>query len=432
MDDAPGRNSPNPKGRDEDGELKARSRQRILWVLVPIVLVIAWGIYGHWQRYAAAKATQRETIDFVPSVRVAKAKREAGPVKVTLPGETQSFDIASIYARATGYIAERHVDIGNRVKRGDLLLKISSPDLDAQLAQAGAQLEQTRASLIQTQAQVQQSQANVKLANTTNKRTSTLAGEGYASRQDADNSGANVQVQAATVAAAQAAVQVAQANVDAQIATVQRLQQLTAYEQVTAPFDGVVTTRNIDVGDLVSADVSGATPMFVVAHDDTLRVAVQVPQSEATALTDGVAAEITVPEMPGRTFHGAVTRSAVALSSTSRTLLLQVDLPNADHALHPGLFVGVTFEVPRDQPRVVVPDEALIFDPAGEQVAVVQPGDTISMRTVMILRDLGTEAELSDGLSGDEMLVLSAPADLVDGGKVKIETNPPPGQQANR
>lgn len=420
-------------GRQQDKREEA-PRPRLHWAVrwgAPLVLLVLllWGAWGHYQTYAAARETQRQTIDFVPTVHVGIAKRESGPTKITLPGQTQAFDFATIYARATGYIAERRVDIGSRVYKGDLLVRISAPDLDAQLLQAEAQLGQARAAMVQAQAQLAQSKANVALAHVTNARTSALAGQGYASKQDADNARANVAVQSANVSAAEAAVQVSEANIQAQQATVDRLRELTGYERVTAPFDGVITARNVDVGDLVNADQGNGAAMFNIMQDDVLRIAVQMPQSDAIPVHDGLEAGLTVPEIPGGTFYGQVARSSVALSDTTRTLLVQVDVPNPDHVLRPGLYVSVAFAIPRSHPTVVVPDEALIFNASGEHVAVVQPNDTVKIQKVSISRDFGTDAELRDGLRGGEKLVLNAPVDLADGGKVKVAPDKPQKQQ---
>ncbi len=399
-------------------------------VAVLLALLVAWGAYGRWQRGADARETQRESNDFAPSVRVTEAKRVDDPVAMTLPGQTEPYDSASVYARATGYVAERRVDIGTRVRKGDLMLRVSAPDLDAQLAQALAQVGQFEAAEQQAEAQLQQAQANSKLANVTNQRTSTLAGEGWETKQNADNTRANVNTSTASVAAAQAGIAVAQANLRAQIATVQRLQELTGFERIVAPFDGVVTTRNVDTGDLVTADAAGGNPLLTVQRDDLLRVAVQVPQSGAVSLRDGLEATVRVPELPARTFGGRVARSSVALNPASRTLLAQVDVDNGEHVLRPGLYAEVSFAIPREAPGVVLPDEALIFNAQGMQVAVVQPDQTIAMRTVSIYRDFGTSVEVRDGLAGGERLVLSPPANLEQGSKVKVQepASRPPGQ----
>jgi len=205
--------------------------------------LVGWGAYGHWQRDLEATRTLDRIKNLVPKVRTALAEKADGPLDLTLPGETRPFLTAAIAARATGYIAERRIDIGSRVKAGDLLVRIAAPDLDQQLAQAQAQLGQLKAQLLQAQAQVEQAKANVTLANLTNNRTTTLADQGWASRQNADTSQAGVLSQAATLAGAEAGVKVAAANIKAQEAAVQRLRALTDFERVVAPFDGVRASR---------------------------------------------------------------------------------------------------------------------------------------------------------------------------------------------
>ena len=403
-------------------------RKRILvFVLVPVVLLLGLGGYLHWRTYADASETQQQQQDFVPNVRTAVAKREDAPVKLTLPGQTEAFDTANLFPRATGYVVERRVDIGSRVHAGDLLLQIAAPDLDQQLTQAQAQIGQNQAAVAQAQAQVQSAEANTKLADTTKYRETTLANQGWETKQNADNATANFSVQTAGIANAQAGVAVAVANLKAQQATVDRLKALTAFEQIKAPFDGVITARNVDTGDLLAQDSLDGNPMFSIVRDDVLRIAVYVPQSSAIGIRDGLEAEVSVPEMPNHVFKGRVARSAMALQAASRSMLTEVDVPNPDHVLRPGLFVNVAFAIPRQAPAIVIPDEALVFNAAGLQVATVDQDGKVRFQKVVIYRDFGTSAELRDGLQGGENLILSPPAQLVDGSKVNVTT--PPEQQ---
>ena len=346
---------------------------------------------------------------------------------ITLPGTVAAFDQSTIYARATGYIAERRVDIGSRVKQGDLLVRISAPDLDQQLAQANAQVVQMQAALLQANAQVDQAQSSVKLGAVTNGRTSVLANEGWSTRQDADNTRLGLAGSQASLQASQAAVKVAQANLAAQYATMKRLEQLKAYEDVTAPYDGVITSRAVDTGDLVSADSNGSSGnlLFTLARDNVVRVQINVPQSGAIGIKDGLLAKVMVPELPGRTFTGAVARSAVALVQSSRTMQAEVDVPNTDGSLHPGLYVTVEIGIPRTAPGVTIPAEALMFNGQGLRVAVVGDGGVVHMRDVSIYRDFGTKIELRSGLNGGETVVLSPPVTLEDGGKVNLPKDAP-------
>ncbi len=392
----------------------------LLFVVVGLLLaaLVAWGVFSHLRRNSDAADTQAKTETAVPAVRTAAAKTEGGPVPLTLPGQTEAFYSASIYPRATGYVSSRRVDIGSRVSKGDLLVHIAAPDLDQQLQQAVAQLGQVQAAEAQARAQVTQAEANLNLAKVTLARTASLTQQGYETVQNKDNQTANQLSQQASVDTAKAGVDVAAANTKAQQANIDRLKALTSFEDVLAPFDGVVTTRNVDLGDLVNADQGSAAPMFSIAQDSVIRVTVQVPQNQSEGVRDGLEAKVDQPQMPGVEFAGKVTRSSVALISSSRTLTTEVDIPNPDGRLRPGLYVYVTLSIPRPHPDVVVPAEALIFNDKGLQVAAVE-GDTVRMHQVKVSRDFGKAVELGEGLKGGEQIVLSPPATLVDGGKVK-------------
>ncbi len=396
-------------------------RRRVFIVAgLAVVGLLAFGAYGHWQTDASASQTQQQAVAYVPTVRTAVVNSVDTPTTLTLPGQTEAFTAANISARATGYIADREVDIGSRVHKGDLLLRIAAPDLDAQLAQAQAQLAQFNAASAQAQAQLQSAQASTKLAGVTNFRTGTLAKQGWETLQNADNASSNLATTAASVAGAEAGIAVAAANIKQQQATVDRLASLTSFERVLAPFDGVVTARNVDTGDLVTANPSGGTPLFSMAQDDLLRVVVNVPQSGAVGVQPGLQAHVTVQEMPGRRFAGKVARSSVALSAASRTLSTEVDVPNPDYVLRAGMFVNVSFDVPRQHPALIVPGEALVFNQGGPQVAVVQSDGTVRMNKVTIGRDFGTTVEVDGGVAGGDRVVLNAPADLADGAKIKL------------
>lgn len=382
--------------------------------------------------YRAWSEPSRATVSSAPSerqpvtVRVTTAKRAGDTIDLTQTGTTQAFDTASLYPRATGYIAERWIDIGSRVKKGDLLFRISAPDLDQQLAQAQSQVVQLQAALAQAKAMVDQAEANRHLADVNNKRTSTLAGTGVATAQNADTAKAGVLTQAANLAAAQAAVKVAEANIAAQQAQVARLTVLTGFEEIRAPFDGVVTTRNNDIGDAVTADTNTGLPLATLARDDVLRMAVNVPLYAADGVRDGLPARIEVPQIPGKVFPGTVSRSSAALLYASRTLVTQVDIPNPTHELQPGLYISLTLSIPRPAPMVSVPNDCLIFDQAGTRVAVLEPDGTggegkeggrfvVRMRPVTIFRQADSALELREGLKGGEQVVVAPPASLRDG-----------------
>jgi RND family efflux transporter MFP subunit len=399
------------------------SKWLFVGVLAIAALVLAFGAFGHWRTAVAAEETQREAIDFVPAVRTARVKLLSDPIETTLPGQTDAFDRANIFARATGYIAERKVDIGSLVKQGDVLVRIASPDLDRQLDQAVAQLGQVQAALAQAEAQVSLAEANLRLGKSNFARSDDLVKKGFDTFQNHDTQEANVSTQQANLEAAHAGVKLAQANIQAQEATVNRLRTLAEFESVRAPFDGVVTVRNVDIGDLVNADSGGGTPMFTMVRDDILRVSVNVPQSLAVAMRDGLDAAVQVFERPGRTFAGKVARSSGALLSSSRTLAVEVDVDNSAHVLRSGLFVNVSFAVPREHPNPVIPAEALIFNQQGLRVATINDDKSIHLQPVSVYRDSGSSLELSDGLRGGENIVLNPPTSLREGGKVKVATD---------
>jgi RND family efflux transporter MFP subunit len=336
----------------------------------------------------------------IPEVRVEPVKVTTSARDLSLPGTLSPFDAATIYARQSGYVAQRKVDIGSKVKAGDVLATISAPEIDDQLNQARAQLIQLQAALKQAQAQV------------TDKRTAALVEQGWASKQQGDTDRSALQAQ-------DAAVSVAQANITAQQAQVARLEKEQAYEQVVAPFDGVITQRSIDTGSLVTADSTSGSPMFAIARTNVMRVQVQVPQDAALGLKEGVVADVTVPEIPGRVFKGHVARTADALQAGTRTLLTEVDVDNADGALAANMYGTVRFEVPRSNPVIQIPAEALIFNKDGTQVAVYDNGKA-EIRKVVLAEDDGDHLEIAAGLKPSDKVIVSLPVDLTDGARVAI------------
>jgi len=410
---------PRPAGHDDqhmdrtDGNdtdpLLTKGRRRAamrlgIGALAVLLLMIGWGAWTHIARNASAAAAMEARQNAVPLVRTMDATTEAKPGIVDLPGTMQPFDSATLYARATGYIARRNVDIGSEVHKGDVLAVIAAPDLDQQLAQAQAQLGQMVASL-------QQAEAGKSLAAVTNSRTSRMVVEGWNSRQQGDQDRSNLISQSA-------AVRVAEANIVAQQAQVNRLVELTGFEKVIAPFDGVITSREVDVGTLVTADQTSGTPLFSIARTNVLRVQVYVPQEYVFALHDGEGASITVPQLPGRAFHGTVARNAGELADNTRTLLAEVDVDNADHALSPGLYGIVHLEQKSDKPIISVPSEAIIFNANGLNVAVVQDG-RVAIRHLNVLADDGARVQVQEGLKPGDKIILSPPMDVKPGMRVR-------------
>jgi RND family efflux transporter MFP subunit len=391
----------------------ARSSGRLILGLVVLLVLVGALAFGFWQHYtlhAEVIATADQRRDFVPSVRTA-AIRASDPVRsATWPGTTEAFAQANLYARASGYISKRTVDIGSPVKAGDLLVEIAAPEIDHQIAQAEGTLTQLRANL-------QQAQANRDLAQVTWDRASKLVRQGWTTEQQGDTD-------RLTLKARDAGVAVASANIIAQEAQLRVLNQQKSYLSVVAPFDGVITQRNIDVGSLVQADAASGTFLFQLMHSDVIRIQLYVPQDDALGVTPGTAAVARVPEMPGREFPGKVTRIADALQPGSRTLLTEIDVPNPDRALSPGLYCLVELKIPRKSPSLIVPSEAIIFNREGLSVAVVEDG-VAHIRKINLVRDLGTSVEVNAGVSSGEQVILSPQVDMTDGRKVAIRTPAP-------
>jgi RND family efflux transporter MFP subunit len=350
--------------------------------------------------------TTAQQRDFVPAVRVAKVRAADSEMTISLPATTLAFASANIYARANGYIETRKVDIGDRVKAGDLLAQITAPELDHQIAQ-------NEATLSQNQATLQQTQASRDLAKATNDRDSGLVTKGWVTPQQGDTD-------RLTLAAQQAAVGVAQSNIEAQQALIRQLRQQKAYQSVVAPFDGIITQRNVDTGTLVQA---GSTFMFTLMQSDVIRTQVYVPQDAAVGVAAGVDAVVRVPENPDRTFPGKVTRFAHALAPGTRTLLTEIDVPNPDGALSPGMYVTVELHIPRKNPALMVPADALVFNTDGTQVAVAENG-TARFHKVTVARDFGTQVEVRDGIKPGDEVILKPAVTLADGSKVQPQAAP--------
>ncbi|MBO0752985.1 MAG: efflux RND transporter periplasmic adaptor subunit, partial [Bradyrhizobiaceae bacterium] len=344
-------------------------------------------------------------------VRVATVKSSGDTISVTLPGTTEAFEAASIYSRTSGYIAKRRVDIGDHVKTGDLLAEITAPELDHQIAQA-------QATIVQTEAALRQAEANREIARVTWERDSKLLEKGWVTKQQGDQ-------ERLTLLAQESAVAVAHANLEAQKAQLMVLEQRKAYQRVVAPFDGVVTARNIDNGSLVSGDATGGTSMFTVMHSDVIRIQLYVPQDEAFGLKAGVEATVRVPELPGHDFKGAVTRIASALQPGTRTLLTEIDVPNRDDLLTPGTYCQVELKIPRRTPSLILPAEAIIFNRTGLNVAVVEH-DRVHIRKVALVRDMGTAVEVNDGVRDGDHVILNPPVNITEGQTVNARIVTPP------
>ncbi|MCW5736359.1 MAG: efflux RND transporter periplasmic adaptor subunit [Enhydrobacter sp.] len=377
--------------------------------LALLTVAIGLGAWRQQERIADLHAAAEHRRSFVPAVRVATVRAASEERPVRLPANTTAFAVANVFARASGYVDARKVDIGDKVKAGDLLATIVAPELDHQIAQAEATLGQLKAA-------VQQAQANRDLAQVTWHRDHPLVKEGWLPLQQG-----SIDVQ--TLKANEAAVELAQANVVAQQSQLDVLRQQKAYQRVVAPFDGVVTQRNIDIGSLVQADAVNSTFMFTVQQSNVIRTQIYVPQDAARGVKPGIKASVTVPELPDRIFSGTVTRIADALQPGSRTLLTEIDIANPAGVLQPGTYCMVELQVPRSTPALLVPAGAIIFNQNGLQVAVAE-GGVARLRTITVARDLGTELEVRDGVKAGEQVILNPTVDLRDGESVAIASAP--------
>jgi len=381
-------------------------RRLAIGVLVILATAFAYGAWKSYERHEAVMVTAQQQRDFVPSLHVAPVKASDDVINLTLPATTLAFTTANMYARASGYISERKVDIGDRVKKGDLLAYISAPEIEYQLAQA-------QATLLQSRATVGQLLASMELARITDQRNVPLVERGFVSALNGDTYRLNLKSQEEQVKAAEA-------SVAAQAAQVEVARQQKDYQSVIAPFDGVVTQRNINIGDLMQADATSGTFMFTIMQSDVIRTQVYVPQEQAFGLAPGVKADVRVPEMPSRTFPGTVTRIADALMPGTRTLLAEVDIPNPEGELQPGTYVTVELFIPRKTPSLLVPAQAIIFNEHGMQVAVAKDG-TAHIQKVTVTRDLGTAIEVDHGVEAGDLVIIDPPVDLENGSKVQIK-----------
>jgi len=352
-----------------------------------------WGVST---RTRALGVVTQETRDMaVPAVAVVTATRGAPQEEIVLPGTIQAFADAPIYARTNGYLKRWHVDIGARVQAGQLLAEIDTPELDQQLLQARADLSTT--------------QANARLAQTTAERYRDLIQSDSVSRQDLDNANGNLE-------AREAAVESARANV-------KRLEQLQAFRRIEAPFAGVITARNTDIGALIDSG-SNAKELFHVAAVHKLRVFVNVPQVYSRAARAGLAADLTLKEFPGRRFSGTLARTANAIEVASRTLLTEIDVDNPRNELLPGSYAEVHIKLPTATTTLQLPVDALIFKSDGLQVASVDAHNRVTLVTVTSGRDFGDTVEILSGLTGGERVISNPPDSLSSGDTVRVVTQP--------
>ena len=390
----------------------------VLIALLLIVLIVVGFFVGYLprqRREAVLAAESKETGGTLPVVNVAKVTRSDVNSQLLLPGNIQAVTEAPILARATGYIRKRYVDIGDRVKAGQVVAEVEAPELDQQVLQARAVIDQVKSSVQQAEAAIQQGSANENLARLTAGRMSNLMNRGVVSKQDNDTAQAQYAAQQANVQALQQAAAAMRSSVAAAEANLARLNQMKTYQTVRAPFEGVITLRNVDSGALVN---EGSTLLFRIAQTGALRTYVNLPQSDAESVKVGQRASISIAELPGRKFAGVVTRTSNALDPATRTMLGEVQVQNADAALMPGMFAQVDLTVTRKNPLLLIPGDTLVVRSDGPQVAVVRTDGTVHFTRIQLGRDYGDRLEVLSGLEEGQRLAINPSDEVREGVKV--------------
>lgn len=387
-------------------------------LLAAVFVVIAFlaGYIPLQKRRAVIAGEAQEVRQALPRVEVIEVKRSNRAGTLNLPGNIEAITEAPILARADGYLDRRRVDIGDRVKTGQELATIDTPELEQQVLQARAAIQQAQAALEQAQANLLQGKADMELARITAQRTSVLVAKGAISRQEDDTNQAQYQAKVANLQALEKAIAVQKSNLAAAQANESRLDKMLGYSVVRAPFDGIITLRNVDTGALVNA---GNTLLFRIAQTGTLRTYINVPQSYTHGVRPGEPAKITVSNLPGKQFAGTVARTANALDPSSRTLLVDVQVPNPQSLLLPGMYARVELSNARTDPPLLVPSEALLVRANGSEVAIVQADHSVHLQKIEIGRDYGDGMEVIGGLREGETVIVN-PSDTAQEG-VKVE-----------
>jgi membrane fusion protein, multidrug efflux system len=386
--------------------------RRILLVLCAFGLgAVALAVFGIMDRAKSRQEVKDWTNEqAVPTVRLVQPERSPGGEELILPGSVAAFNTGSLYARASGYVTAWNKNIGARVKKGEVLATISAPDLDQQLAEAKAQL-------IQMQAAVEQAQANNDLGQVTNERTSRLVAQGWSSMAQGDTD-------RFTAASRAAALAVSKANVSAQQAAVSRLEELTQFEQIKAPFDGIVTARAVDIGDLVNAGGTTGRALFQLSDIHRVRIYVNVPQAFLGEMKAGVQATLHLPGQT-ETFEAELVSTSNALAENSRTALIELQAVNPDGKLWPGAFAEVHFHVPSASSTLRIPATALIFGAHGMRVASVDASDKVVLKSVTLGRNLGDHIEIQSGLLLSDQLIDNPQESIQTGDLVQIAGGKP-------
>jgi len=376
--------------------------KRLLWFLVIPALLVCSAFVTAYARRASNQSLAETTRTLAPqNVNVIHAQLGSPVTDVTVPGTVQAFSESPIYARINGYVRAWNADIGAHVRKGQLLAVIEAPEVDQELNHARAMLVQA--------------QANLQLATVTSARYRDLIKSNSVSQQEVDNNNQNLNSQTA--------------NVQAATAEVARLAQLQGFEKIYAPFDGVITARKTEVGDLINAGNSGlGAELFRISNIATMRVYVNVPEVYSESIASGVRASMELASLPNRQFTGTVARTSHAIGVNSRTLLTEVDVPNPNGELFPGAYAQVHFQLSLKAVPLVLPGNAILFQAAGPQVGVVNSQNRVELRKVTLGRDFGNRVEILGGISQPDAVISNPPDYLVDGMPVAVQTTPGSGK----
>lgn len=375
------------------------------WILLlAVVCAVLLVVFGILPRIQARTALRQETDQMaVPTVAVVQPKRSDPAHEIILPASVQAFADAPIYARTNGYLKRWYVDIGTRVQAGQLLADIDTPEVNQQLRQARADLATA--------------QANLNLSKITAGRYAGLLATDSVSKQESDNATGDYE-------AKQALLQSSQANV-------RRLEELLSFQKIYAPFAGVITARNTDIGALIDSGSSGGTrtELFHIVQPDKLRVYVSVPQVYSQAAKPGLTADLTLSEFPGRRFEGKLVRTANAIDPTSRTLLVEIAVNNPTGQLFTGSYAEVHLKLPTPTSSLILPVNTLLFRAEGLRVATVGDGQRVELKQITLGHDFGSEVEVVAGLNGNENVIVNPPDSVVAGETVRVAQNSPQGAQ---
>lgn len=382
--------------------------------------LLALGYVPRTRHSKEAEEAARQRRGSVPDVATYVVRPGSARSPVALPGNIEPITEAVIYARSDGYVEKRLVDIGDRVRAGQLLAVIGSPETDQELQEAKEALAQSRSDYAAANAGTDEAKANLFIANVTNRRWQDLVARNVVSQQEADQALSTYMGRQADMTASQAKERATQDAIRVNEARVQRLRELVSYERVVAPFAGVITARNIDIGSLVSSGSNANIPvLYKLGRIDRMRIFVDVPQADSEYIHVGQTCSIHVRELPDHDFAATVTRFANAIDITSRTMRTEVQIGNPNGELLPGMYAQVKFDLKRTKPPILIPANTLVASPAGDQVVVVKEG-VAHFRTINVLRDYGPEIEVGDGVVFGDALVANVNDSIRDNERVKI------------